>query len=384
MKEIRIALIGTGVIAHTHAERYGKIPGVKIVAACDLLPEKLRLFCEKYDIPHQYANFREMLARDDIDAVDVCVHNNLHAPLAIEVMRAGKDCYCEKPLAGSYKDALAIVNTAKETSRRLNVQLAFLYNGATHAAKQLIADGKLGSIYHARSYGYRRRGRPFVDGYAEKEFNSKYFAAGGALYDMGVYHISVLLYLMGLPKVRRVTGQVYQEVEMDADRRRESGFDVEELGCGFVTFENNLTMDILESWAIHAGEFPPSMLAGSKGGLSFSENLTYYFEQSGYPMNATVDVGAEMYRTRQKNPGLKLYDESQTHWVGALRGECPLLNTAEIALQTMLVSEGIYMAGELGREVTAEEIVAGSVSKAVTRQETSFGELVYEPIKTAR
>jgi predicted dehydrogenase len=194
---------------------------------------------------------------------------------------------------------------------------------------------------------------------------------------MGVYHISVLLYLLGLPKVKRVTGQVYQEVEMDADRRRESGFDVEELGCGFVTFENGLTMDILESWAIHAGEFAPSLIAGSNGGLSLGGKLRFYSEQSGYPTDSVVDVGAEMYRSRQKNPKLALYDESQKHWIGALRGECPLLDTAEIALQTMLVSEGIYMAGALGREVTAEEIIAGSVSKAVTRQETPFGELVY-------
>jgi predicted dehydrogenase len=381
MKEIRVALIGAGVIAHTHAERYQAIPDVKIVAACDLLPDKLNAFCDKYGIPGRYANFREMIARDDIDAVDVCVHNNLHAPLSIEVMRAGKDCYCEKPLAGAYRDALAITDAARETGRKLHVQLAFLYRGETHAAKKLIDDGRLGRIYHARSYGYRRRGRPFVDGYAEKEFNSKYWAAGGALYDMGVYHISVLLYLLGLPKVKRVTGQVYQEVEMDADRRRESGFDVEELGCGFVTFENGLTMDILESWAIHAGEFPPSMIAGSDGGLSLGGQLIYYSELSGYPTDTVVDAGAEMYRSRRKNPELKLYDESQMHWIGALRGECPLLDTAGIALQTMLVSEGIYMAGALGREVTAEEITAGSVSKAITRQQTPFGELVYEPIK---
>ena len=192
MKEIRVALLGTGVIAHHHAEQYRELPGVTIAAASDILPKKLDDFCDQYHIEGRYANFREMLKRDDIDAVDVCVHNNLHAPLAIEVMRAGKDCYCEKPLAGSYRDAQAIVRAAAETGRKLHVQLAFLYHGATHAAKRLIEDGRLGRLYHARSYGYRRRGRPFVDGYAEKEFNSKYWAAGGALYDMGVYHISAL------------------------------------------------------------------------------------------------------------------------------------------------------------------------------------------------
>jgi len=380
MKEIRVALLGTGVIAHSHVERYRRIEGVKIVAACDIQEKKLNDFCDSYGIENRYADYRKMLERDDLDAVSVCVHNNLHTPLAVAVMRAGKDCYCEKPLAGTYKDALTIVEAAKETGRKLHVQLAFLYNPATHAAQALIKDGKLGKLYHARSYGYRRRGRPFVDGYAEKEFNSMYWAGGGALYDMGVYHISQLLYLLGLPKVERVTGQVYQEIPMHKGRQQESGFDVDELGCGFVSFAGGLTMDILESWAIHGGVFPNSMIAGSEGGitLGYGDNLKYYNEVSGYPMESTIDSGAEMYRTRQIDPKLSLYDDSQAHLVGALRGECPLLNTAEIALQTMLVSEGIYMSGAKGREVTASEITEQSKSTAITRQEVPFGVLNYE------
>jgi len=379
MKEVRVGILGTGIIAHNHADCYQKIEGVKIVAACDIIPGKLEKFCDKYGIEHRYADYRKMLERDDIDAVSVCVHNNLHAPLAIAVMKSGKDCYCEKPLAGAYADAKSIADAAAETGRKLHVQLAFLYHAATHAAKKLIEDGRLGKIYHARSYGYRRRGRPFVDGYAEKEFNSKYWAGGGALYDMGVYHISQLLYLMGLPKVERVTGKVYQELPMLESRRKESGFDVDELGCGFVSFEGGLTMDILESWAIHAAEFPASMLAGSEGGLAlgYDNKLKYYNELSGYPMESRVDVAAEQYRTRKADPSLRLNDESQVHFVGALRGDCTLINSADIALQTMLVSEGIYMSGALGREVSAEEILANSKSQAITRQETPFGILEY-------
>ncbi|MCL2421596.1 MAG: Gfo/Idh/MocA family oxidoreductase [Defluviitaleaceae bacterium] len=379
MKEVRVAILGTGIIAHQHAARYQDIEGVTIVAACDILADKLENFCNQYNIEHRYADYRKMLERDDIDIVSVCVHNNLHTPLAVAVMRAGKDCYCEKPLAGTFADALTIVNAAAETGRKLHVQLAFLYNPSTHAAKKLIEDNKLGKIYHARSYGYRRRGRPFVDGYAEKEFNSKHWAGGGALYDMGVYHISRVLYLLGLPKVERVTGHVYQELPMHEGRRKESGFDVDELGCGFVSFEGGLTMDILESWAIHGEAFPNSMIAGAEGGLSlgYEGDLKFYNEVSGYPMEATVDTGAEQYRTRQIDPTLHLYDESQRHFVGALRGQCPLLPTAKVALQTMLVSEGIYMSSALGREVTVDEIIAKSKSQAITKQETPFGVLEY-------
>ena len=377
MKEIRIGIIGAGIIANQHAQDYAKIPGVTVAAACDINKSKLDRFCGQHKIADKYENFRKMLERDDLDAVDVCLHNNLHAPVSIEILRSGRHCYCEKPMAGSYADAAAMLAVSEETGKRLHVQLATLYRPETHAARKLIAAGMLGEIYHARSYGYRRRGRPFVDGYAEKEFNSRYWASGGALYDMGVYHISQLLFILGLPAVERVSGQVYQKLDMHEGRRREGGFDVEELGVGLVKFGGGLTMDILESWAINAAEFPPSIVAGSKGGLSLGDELVYTSEMSGYPAVTKFDLAKETYRTHQIDPSLAVYDNSIAHWVAALRGECELYDTKHIALETMLVSEGIYRSGSLGREVTADEIRSGSASSFIREQETGFGVLRY-------
>src|SRR5690606_6652936 len=101
----------------------------------------------------------------------------------------------------------------------------------------IIDEGGLGRIYHARSTGFRRRGRPYVDGYATPAFVKKEISGGGALFDMGVYHIAEILYLMGTPRIERITGKVYQETSMDEKRRAESGYNVEEMGVGFVRFE---------------------------------------------------------------------------------------------------------------------------------------------------
>ncbi|MGI5885323.1 MAG: Gfo/Idh/MocA family protein [Candidatus Spyradocola sp.] len=381
MKEIRIGIIGTGIIAHSHMEMYAKIDGVKVVAACDIQAEKLEAFRKKYDIPYGYADYRKLLERDDLDSVDVCLHNNLHAPISIAVMQSGKNCYCEKPMAGSYLDALAMKEAAAACGVRLHIQLAQIYGGAALAAKTLIDNGRLGSIYHARSYGYRLRGRPFVDGYGEKEFDSSLWAGHGALYDMGVYHISQLLYLLGLPKVKRVSGAVRQELAMDEERRRVSGFDVEELGMGFVKFDGGLTMDILESWAIHATEFPQSSIHGSLGGLELRQDgdVTYLHDVDGYPAKTVLNVGAHDYPLFRFDPKRMLYENSQNHWVGVLRGECDPIDTPEIALQTMLISEGIFLSDRLGREVAAEEIPELCVSNAMRSQETPFGPLAYPP-----
>jgi len=379
MKQINVAFIGTGIIAHLHARNYRNIEGANIVAACDIDEKKLNAFCDQYNIPNRYTDYRELLKRDDIVAVDVNLHNTLHMPMSKAVMEAGKHCYCEKPMAGSYVDALAMKKCAEETGMKLHIQLARLYDAGTECAKTLLAAKRLGEVYHARSYGYRRRGRPFVDGYAEKEFVNTPTAGHGALYDMGVYYISRLLYLLETPQVDRISGNVFHKLPMNEQRRIESGFDVEELGVGLVKFKNGATMSILESWAINGERFPESSIHGSLGGLQFAgdNELKYFTEIEGYPSNCTLDLRAERYRKRQVDPSLWMYDESQAHWISVLRGDCEPINTAHIALQTMLVSEGIFLSGQLGREVTADEIPEICKSNSMKRQDTPVGVFEY-------
>jgi len=389
-KEVRLGLIGAGVQAHSHMRAYANIPGVKIVAASDPNETKLQEFCDQYKIDHAYVDYRELLKRDDIVAVDVTVHNNLHLPLCVEVMRAGKHCYCEKPMAGSFNDAVTMYKASEALGQMLHIQLARIYDKATRLVKEYIDAGKLGHIYHARSYGYRRRGRPYVDGYAEKEFDQAWIAEHGALYDMGVYHISQLLYLLGLPKLQRVSGKVYQELDMDPERKKISQFNVEELGLGLAYYENDLTLDILESWAIHGGTFPPSSIHGSKGGFSLASGfgggpsdpmkntLAFYDEELSYPRIVKFDLEAEDGRRRQVDPTYEYYSSSQAHWVAVLRGQCDLLPTKEIALETMRVSEGIFLSSTHNRDIFADEIPTLCKSTALKEQDTPFGKLKYD------
>ena len=200
-----------------------------------------------------------MLECDAIDAVDVCLHNNMHASRSIRVMKAGKDCYCESRWQVRIMTRGRMYESCGNR-RKLQHKLSLFTATTQSGAERFIDAGNLGHIYHMRSYGFRRRGRPYVDGYARKEFVNTVTSGGGALFDMGVYHISQLLYLTGLPKLERVTGRTYAEIAMDEGRRKISGFNVEELGVGFASYENGLSMDILESWAIHGKPFPASAI----------------------------------------------------------------------------------------------------------------------------
>jgi predicted dehydrogenase len=358
---IRIGIIGCGQIAQHHLSTYAKIPDAQVVACADIDPTAADTTAATYKIPNVYYTAQEMLKRDDLDAIDVCVHNNLHMPATVAALESGRHVYCEKPMAGTYRDALTMLETARARGLKLHIQLAQIYSDASRAAKELIAAGELGDLYHARSAGHRRRGRPFVDGYGKPAFVNKTTSGGGALYDMGVYHISQILYILGNPTVRRISGKTYQKMDMDAARRQSSGYNVEELGMGFVRFEGDLTLDIIEAWAIPLDRFDGSWIVGSKGGVRLSP-FSFHRSAGNLDLNATSDLDAARFRWNSIYGEGALFGSSQQHWIAVLQGKTELLPTAEIALNTMLISEGIYLSEKRGQEVTAEEIKESSVS----------------------
>lgn len=364
MGKVKIGIIGAGQIAKIHLDMYKNIPDAEIVAICALNEANLKLVAKEWNIPDIYTNYKELLKRDDITAVDICLHNNMHMPVTLEAFKAGKHVYCEKPIAGSYADGVTMVEAAREYCKTLHIQISSLYMPETRAAKKLIDGDALGRIYHARSVGFRRRNRPYVDGYGTERFVKKDIAGGGAVYDMGVYHISQLLYLLDMPKPQFISGKIYQETGMHEGRREKSGYDVEELGLGFVKLEGGITMDIFESWAVHMGNMESSSIMGAKGGIRL-EPFSFHTSICDLELDCTGDLEKMNFRWVNTEEKEYAYCSSQAHWVAALQGQVPLLPTAEIALSAMLIQEGIYLSDKLGREVTAQEVMDDSKSTAI-------------------
>ena len=391
MQEIRIGIIGTGVISKTHMNNYKDIPNAKVVAACDIDKAKLANFGQEWGIEDLYTDYRDMLKREDIDNVDVCLHNNLHLPMSYEVLKSGKNCYCEKPMAGSYKDALTLYNASKAFDKNLAIQLAMLFNPASRLGKKMIEDGELGRIYHARSTGYRRRLRPGLDippPFFAKEFISKKWAEHGALYDMGVYHISRLLFMMGIPELERVSGRVYQEIDYKGAPAKDAGMEVEELGVGLAFYKNGLTLDIIESWAINMDDFGSSFIAGSKGGIRLTTDtiekknypgLKFFTQEGNKPVDKDLIPSENPLFDPEKDPEQRYYQNDQAHWIAYLAGDLKeRIDTPWLALQTMLVSEGIFLSSKLGREISADEIESLSETTAMRQQETEWGTFNYD------
>lgn len=363
-EKIRIGVIGVGQIGTSHLRKYQEIPDAEIVAVADLFEERLEKAKSTFGIRDGYRDFADLLAREDIQAVDVCVHNNKHAPLTIAALEAGKHVYCEKPMAGTYCDARRMLDTARAKGLKLSIQIGTLFSQETKAAKRLIEEGHLGRLYYARSFGYRRRGRPFVDGYGSANFVDKSICAGGALYDMGVYHISNILYLLDNPAVQTITGATHQELDMYEDRRAFSEYSVEEMGLGWVRLDGRISFDIEETWAVHHDGSEASKILGSQGGIKLSP-FAFFSSLGDMPMSASFDLASANTRWHSCFPDTNAYDSPQHHWVAVHQGRVPLLPTAEVALNTMLISEGIYLSNRLGKEVTADQVREASVSTAI-------------------
>ena len=140
---------------------------------------------------------------------------------------------------------------------------------------------------------------------------------------------------------------------------------MEELGLGFVRLADNITLDIIEAWAIHMNAFEGSFVFGSRGGVRL-DPFGYFHSVGDLDLDSTANLssfGSRLHNVREQGD---VYDGEQPHWIAALEGRVELLPTAEIALNCMLISEGIYLSNQLGREVSADEVREASVSTAAT------------------
>lgn len=179
MEQIGLAVIGTGLMGSLYTRIASQIAGVKVIALCDLLADRVEpLAREVRAMAYVGETYRQMLEEHpQIDAVLVCTPEDAHVDPALAVLEAGKHILVEKPLAMTVEDAERIVKGAgqKDVTNMMGYILRF--DPRYYAMKQAIADGEIGDIIyiHARrnsllAHLQRLRGRvqtPFLGGVHE-------------------------------------------------------------------------------------------------------------------------------------------------------------------------------------------------------------------------
>lgn len=157
-KELRIGLIGYQFMGKAHSHAYRDIPFFFDVEAkpvlkvvCGRNEEAVQQAAEKMGFESYETDWRKVVERDDIDVIDIVTPNNTHAEIAIAAAKAGKHVITEKPLAMNLDEAQRMHAAVTENHVIHMVCHNYRYVPAVQLAKQLVASGKLGEIYHFRA-----------------------------------------------------------------------------------------------------------------------------------------------------------------------------------------------------------------------------------------
>ncbi|HTK07038.1 MAG TPA: Gfo/Idh/MocA family oxidoreductase [Ktedonobacteraceae bacterium] len=195
-KSLNIAIVGCGNIAGRYATTLQPYPHIHLLGATDVdLPR-----AEAYVAQHGgklYASLEEILADDAVDLVVNLTIHHAHASVIAQCLRAGKDVYSEKPLALSAQEAQELVALAAETGRRLSCAPMTILGEAQQTAWKLIRDGRLGTVrlaYAEVNWGRIESWHPAPGPFYQV----------GALFDVGVYPLTILTTIFG--PARRITG----------------------------------------------------------------------------------------------------------------------------------------------------------------------------------
>ena len=157
-KPLRIGMIGYGFMGRAHSNGYNRVkdffdleylPVLQAVAARD--PAKAKAFADRWGYKRVETDWRKLVAADDIDAIDICTPNNLHAEIAIEAAKHGKAILCEKPLSMDVAEGEKMCAAVEKAGVPNTVWYNYRRIPAVTFAKQIIDSGKLGRIFHYRA-----------------------------------------------------------------------------------------------------------------------------------------------------------------------------------------------------------------------------------------
>ncbi len=344
--KLRVGLIGAGAVSSWHMRGWTELANPDIVAIADVSQPARESTAAEFAVDKNalYEDYREMLDKVELDAVDICVPNAFHRDCTVAAFEAGCHVLVEKPIAISAAQAEEMIAAGHEAGKLLMVAqvMRYRWDGATMVAW---ADaGSLGEVYWGRLSHHRARGVPDM-----KSFLDPSLCGGGPVYDLGVHLLDLALRCMGFPEPATVSAATYLALanrpSVMAHDPKDYG-NPEEMAGAFIRFKNGASLWLETSWALNVADEwcddRQMLLCGTEGGLQLFPP-TLIREQQQMLVNATPQVQIAV----DDNP----YKEEIIRFVEAIRRNKPSPVPGEEALITQRILDAIYESGRIGKEV---------------------------------
>ena len=236
MKQLGIGMIGYGGIGRVHALAYRAIPFhyglpseiVNMVGVATSREETAVTAAREIGCDYWTADYHELLARPDIDLVDICVPNYKHEEIVVAAAEAGKHIYCEKPLAMDVAEGQRMVAAVERAGVHSQMTFNFRFFPALIRAKQLVEEGFLGRVFSFRGRYYRSS---YIN--PEKPLSwrlRKDVSGGGALFDLGSHILDIIYYLLGeVDSVQATIDTLIRERPLSAGAAEKGAVDVDDI-----------------------------------------------------------------------------------------------------------------------------------------------------------
>ena len=355
-KIYQVGIIGCGGIANgKHMPALKKLDNVRMVAFCDIIPERAEKAAKEYGVPKArvFTDYKELAALPELDVIHVLTPNKSHAPISIAAMKAGKHVMCEKPMAKTAADAKAMLDASRQTGMKLTVGYQSRHRNDAVYLKKMIEDGELGEIYYARAHAIRRRAVPTWGVFLNEEEQG-----GGPLIDIGTHALDLTLWEMNNYAPACVVGKTYRKLADTKDAANAWGpwdpdkFTVEDSAFGFITMKNGATIVLEASWALNSldvGE-ATTTLCGTRAGADMKDGLRINGEKNSrmYTMKPDLNAGGvAFYSGETEEP----HDREARLFYEAIENDTDPVVLPEQAYVVTQLLEAIYQSSKSGQPV---------------------------------
>ncbi len=341
MEKVRVGVIGSGFIGNIHVDGLKHVKEADVVAVASRSPGKARQFADERGIPDAYEDYRELLARDDIDAITVGVPNYLHEEVVVAAAQAGKHIMCEKPFARTLEEGQRMLDAVNQADVKLVYGEMLCFAPKYVRAKRLVDEGALGEVFLVKQSEEH-------DGPHSPWFWDVNLSGGGVLLDMGCHSIEFARWILGRPKVKSVSAVMGQFVHKDRTRGEDHSI------CT-IEFENGAIGVAENSWAKTGGIDDRCAIYGTKGHTSAdlirgNALLTHSKVGYGYAVEKADTTTGWTFTGFEEEWNYGFPQEMQ-HFVNVVLGKEEPIETGEDGMEVLKIIYAAYQSAGEGRRI---------------------------------